>query len=258
MKGTGAPPPQRTAREETKMDKQKKALSFRDGMRDALPICLGYLSVSFAFGMIASDRGMPAWIAALFAVTCVSGTGQFVGLNLLAASAPLFEMFCTLAVINARYLLMSVSLSQKLPEKTNLWQRLVIAYGNTDEIFALASTSSAALTFPYMLGMILISVLGWTAGTVFGEAAGGVIPASVVSAMNIALYAMYIALIVPDARRSLPVTAVVLFAAALSCLLTFLPPDSLGSGWVIIIAGLAASAFGAALFPRGAGEEEEP
>ena len=227
-------------------------------MRDAFPICLGYLSVSFAFGMIASDRGMPAWVAALFAVTCVSGTGQFVGLNLMSAAAAFFEMLCTLAVINARYLLMSVSLSQKLPEKTNLWQRLVIAYGNTDEIFALASTRTEPLTFPYMAGMIFISISGWLAGTVLGEVAGGLIPASVVSAMNIALYAMYIALIIPDARKSLPVTLVILSAAALSCLLTFLPAvSSLGSGWIIIIGGLAAAAFGAAVFPREAGEEGE-
>jgi 4-azaleucine resistance transporter AzlC len=238
-------------------EKKQSPLTFQAGVRDAFPICLGYLSVSFAFGMIASDRGMPVWIASLFSVTCVSGTGQFVGLNLMAAAASLIEMLCTLAVINARYLLMSVSLSQKLPEKTSLWQRLVIAYGNTDEIFALASTRTQALTFPYMAGMIFIAVFGWVAGTVLGEVAGGVIPQSVVDAMNIALYAMYIALIIPDARKSLPVSAVILFAVAVSCLLTFIPvTKSLGSGWIIIIGGLSASAFGAAVFPRENGEEE--
>ena len=237
--------------------KNQPSLTFQAGVRDAIPICLGYLSVSFAFGMIASDRGMPVWIASLFSVTCVSGTGQFVGLNLMAAGAALFEMLCTLAVINARYLLMSVSLSQKLPEKTNLWQRLVIAYGNTDEIFAMASTQTLPLTFSYMLGMIFISLFGWVGGTVLGEVAGGVIPQSVVVAMNIALYAMYIALIIPEARRSKQVLSVVVFAAAVSCLLTFLPlTGSLGSGWIIIIGGLSASAFGAILFPRDPGEEE--
>ncbi len=240
------------------MAKQNHGLTLLSGFRDALPICLGYLSVSLAFGMIAADRGMPLWTAVLFSGTCVSGTGQFVGLNLLAAAAPLFEMLCTLAVINARYLLMSVSLSQKLPSGMNLWQRLIVAYGNTDEIFAVASTQTAELTFPYMAGVIIISVSGWLAGTVLGEVAGGIIPQSVVSAMNIALYAMYIALIIPDARKSLPVTAVIFFAAAVSCLLTFLPVvKQLGSGWVIIIGGLAASAFGAAVFPRDPGGGEE-
>ena len=135
------------------MAEQKHGLTFLSGVKDALPICFGYLSVSLAFGMIAADRRMPLWTAILFSGTCVSGTGQFVGLNLLAISAPLIELFCTLAIINARYLLMSVSLSQKMPEKMPLWQRLVVAYGNTDEIFALASTQTSPLTFPYMTGI---------------------------------------------------------------------------------------------------------
>ena len=232
-------------------------LRFSDGVRDAVPICLGYLSVSLAFGMIAAGKGMPVWIAELFAVTCVSGTGQFVGVNLMSAAAPLIELLCTLAVINARYLLMSVSLSQKLPTSMTLWQRLVVAYGNTDEIFALASTQTRPLTFGYMCGMIFISVSGWLAGTLIGALAGEVIPQSVMSAMNIALYAMYIALIIPDAKKSGPIAAVVLTAAALSCILTYLPATSgLGAGWTIIAAGAAASVAGAILFPRDIGETE--
>ncbi len=239
----------------TREDNQ--TLSFRRGVRDAVPIFLGYLSVSCAFGMIAADKGMSAGLAALFSVTCVSGTGQFVGLNLMSVGAPLIELFCTLAIINARYLLMSVSLSQKLPRKMNLWQRLVVAYGNTDEIFALASVQTETLTFGYMLGMICISAAGWVGGTLLGELLGGLIPSSVVTAMNIALYAMYIALIIPDAKRSAPVAAVVGAAAALSCVLTFVPlTGQMGSGWIIILAGTAASVVGAALFPRELPEEE--
>ena len=237
------------------MAKQDRGLTFRAGIRDALPICFGYLSVSLAFGMIAADRGMPLWTAVLFAATCVSGTGQFVGLNLLAMTAPLLELLCTLAVINARYLLMSVSLSQKLPAGMTLWQRLVTAYGNTDEIFAVASTQTAPLTFPYMAGMIFISVSGWLAGTILGEIAGGIIPQSVVTAMNIALYAMYIALIIPDAAKSKRIAVVVLTAAALSCVLALIP-QGLGDGWRIILAGCAAAALGAVVFPRETEERE--
>ena len=236
------------------MAKQNHGLTLLSGFRDALPICLGYLSVSLAFGMIAADRGMPLWTAVLFSGTCVSGTGQFVGLNLLAAAAPLFEMLCTLAVINARYLLMSVSLSQKLPAGMNLWQRLIVAYGNTDEIFAVASTQTAALTFPYMAGMIIISVSGWLAGTILGEIAGGIFPQSLVTAMNIALYAMYIALIIPDAAKSRRIAVIVLTAAALSCALALLPKGP-GDGWRIILAGCAAAALGAVLYPRDAEED---
>lgn len=233
----------------------KQELTFTDGIRDALPICFGYLSVSLAFGMIAADRGMPLWTAVLFSAACVSGTGQFVGLNLLALSAPLIELLCTLAIINARYLLMSVSLSQKMPPEMPLWQRLVVAYGNTDEIFAMASTQTARLTFPYMTGMIFISVSGWIAGTVLGEITGGIIPQSLVTAMNIALYAMYLALIIPDAAKSRQIAVVVLAAVALSCVLA-LAASGLGDGWRIIIAGVAAASIGAVLFPREAEEGE--
>ena len=233
----------------------KRPLTFMSGIKDALPIFFGYLSVSLAFGMIAADRGMPLWTAVLFSATCVSGTGQFVGLNLLAISAPFIELFCTLAIINARYLLMSVSLTQKMPAGMPLWQRLIVAYGNTDEIFALASTQTADLTFPYMAGMIFISVSGWLAGTILGEIAGGIIPQSLVTAMNIALYAMYIALIVPDAAKSKQIAVVVLTAVALSCVLALITAG-LGDGWRIIIAGTAAAALGAVLFPRDAEEGE--
>ena len=226
----------------------KQFLTFLSGVKDALPICFGYLSVSLAFGMIAADRGMPLWTAALFAATCVSGTGQFVGLNLLTISAPIIELLCTLAIINARYLLMSVSLSQKVPAGMPLWQRLIVAYGNTDEIFALASTQTAHLTFPYMAGMILISVSGWLAGTVLGEIAGVLIPQSLVTAMNIALYAMYIALIVPDSAKSRQIAVVVLTAVALSCVLSRIV-SGLGDGWRIVIAGTAAASLGAIFFP---------
>ena len=201
---------------------------------------------------------MPAWAAELFAVTCVSGTGQFVGVNLLSVGAPLIELLCTLAVINARYLLMSVSLSQKLPLSLTLWQRLVVAYGNTDEIFAIASTQTKPLTFRYMCGMIFISVSGWLAGTLIGELAGSVFPQSVMDAMNIALYAMYIALIIPDAKKSAPAAAVIGISAALSCLLKYLPFTSeIGDGWMIIIAGVASSVAGAIIFPRETEGSEE-
>ena len=234
------------------MAEQKHGLTFISGVKDALPICFGYLSVSLAFGMIAADRRMPLWTAILFSGTCVSGTGQFVGLNLLAISAPLIELFCTLAIINARYLLMSVSLSQKMPQAMPLWQRLIVAYGNTDEIFAMASTQTAPLTFSYMAGMIFISVSGWLGGTILGEIAGGIIPQSLVTAMNIALYAMRYgaAVVLADgAAKSGQIAAVVLTAVVISCVLYALP-GGLGDGWRIIIAGMTAAAAGALVFPR--------
>ncbi len=234
-----------------------KTLGFKDGIKDAIPICLGYLSVSFAFGMIAAAKGMPVWAAGLFSVFCLSGTGQFVGINLMGVRAGIIELIMTVAVINARYLLLSITLSQKLPSKTTFWQRLIIAYGNTDEIFAIAVTRTQPLTFSYMCGMIFISLSGWLGGTILGELAKGLIAESILQAMNIALFAMYIALIMPDAKKSVPVTTVVLIGIAFSCALTYLPfTSNLGEGWIIIIAGTAAALIGAAAFPSPLSEFE--
>ena len=228
----------------------KSKLTFSRGFRDGIPVMLGYLSVSFAFGMIANSRGFPIWCAALFSMTNLSGTGQFVGLDLISTGAGIAEMICTIAVINARYFLMSLSLGQKLPQKVTLWQRFIIAFGDTDENFAIAMMQTEPLTFPYMAGMILSSYSGWVGGTILGGLASGLIPDSVLSALGIALYAMFVALVVPPAKQSRPVLIVVLTAAAVSTLLNIIPIiKDIGSGWIIIIAGIAASAMGAVFFP---------
>ncbi len=234
-----------------------KNLTFGRGFRDGIPVMLGYLSVSFAFGMIANSRGIPLPCAALFSITNLSGTGQFVGIDLISAGAGVLELICTLAVINARYFLMSLSLGQKLPSTITLWQRLIIAFGNTDECFAIAMLQTQPLTFPYLGGLILSSFSGWVGGTIIGSAASGLIPDSVLSALGIALYAMFIALVVPPAMNSRPILAVVGIAAGVSTVLSVIPyVKDIGSGWIIIIAGIAASAVGALLFPVPESEAE--
>ena len=141
-------------------------LSFQRGVRDGLPIGLGYLSVSIALGITAASKGMPLWGAALFSMISMTGTGSLVGINLLAIGGGLIEMILAVAVINARYMLMSLSLTQKLPEDMPMWKRLLIAFGNTDEVFAVASTQTRPLSFPYMMGLILLPVIGWTGGSI--------------------------------------------------------------------------------------------
>lgn len=236
-----------------------KALTFLQGARDAVPVMLGYLSVSFAFGMIAASRGIPVWCAALFSGTALTGTGQFVGLDLISAGAGFIELACTLAVINARYFLMSLSLGQKLPANITLWQRCVIAFGNTDENFAIAMMQTKPLTFPYLCGMIVTSYCGWVGGTILGGAAQNLIPQSVLSALGIALYAMFIALVVPPAMKNRKILLVVSASVAISCVFSFTPALSgIGSGWIIIISGVAASVLGALLFPvETAGQDSE-
>ena len=226
-------------------------LTFKKGLRDAIPIALGYFSVSAAFGMICVNNKLPLWSAPLISLTNFTGTGQFVGSSMIAAGALIIEIILTLLVINARYFLMSISLSQRLSSKITLLGRLAIAFGNTDEIFAVAMQQNKILNIRYMFGLIVCSFAGWLGGTVAGTLVGSVMPIDIVSAMGIAIYAMFIAIIVPPLKKSKPILVVVAIAAVLNCILTYVPAlSSLGSSWGVIISGIAAAAIGAVLFPQ--------
>ena len=228
----------------------EKKRTFQKGIRDGFPIAMGYLSVSFAFGMLAVQKGLPLWSPMLISLTNFTGTGQFAGIDLIAAGAAFFEIAVTLLIINLRYLLMSLSLSQRLAADMPLWQRLLVAFGNTDEIFAVSMQQNQLLNFSYLAGLILISFSGWNLGTFLGAFASSVLPASVRSALGIALYAMFIAIIVPPAKNSKPILYVAALSVILSCLLRWLPVvRQLSGGWVIIVCGIAASAFGAKFYP---------
>lgn len=225
-------------------------LTFGKGIKNGMPIAFGYLSVAFAFGMICIKKGLPAWSPVLISLTSFSGTGQFAGADLIAAGAAFAEIAFTLLIINMRYLLMSLSLSQKLSGKINLFGRLLIAFGNTDEIFAVAMQQRGELCFTYMLGLILSSYSGWVGGTALGVFASAFLPEAVRSALGIALYAMFIAIIIPAAKESKPVMRVALISVIISCIFFFVPVlNTLSKGWVIIICGIVSSAVGAALFP---------
>lgn len=226
-------------------------LTFRKGLRDAVPIALGYFSVSAAFGMICISNKLPLWAAPLISLTNFTGTGQFVGSSLIASGALIIEIVLTLLVINARYFLMSISLSQRLSSKITLLGRLAIAFGNTDEIFAVAMQQNRVLNIRYMFGLIVCSFSGWIGGTVAGTLVGNIMPTDLVSAMGIAIYAMFIAIIVPPLKKSKPVLVVVAIAAVLNCILTYTPVISgIGSSWAVIISGIVAAALGAILFPQ--------
>ncbi|MBE7027219.1 MAG: AzlC family ABC transporter permease [Ruminococcaceae bacterium] len=227
-----------------------KNLTFSKGVRDGLPIALGYLSVSFAFGMICMQNGLPAWAPILISLTNFTGTGQFAGADLIVAGAAFAEIAFTVLIINMRYLLMSLSLSQKLEQKMPVIKRLAIAFGNTDEIFAVAMRQNGELNFTYMMGLILSAFSGWVSGTVLGVFASSFLPASLQSALGIAIYAMFIAIIVPAAKESKPITRVVLIGVLISCVFYYTPVlSAVSKGWVIIISGVISSALGAYFFP---------
>ncbi len=236
----------------------KMKAELKEGLKDGLPIALGYLSVSFSIGIMAISSGLTVFQGAWMSLTNVTSAGQFAGLAVIASGGTVLELMLTQLIINLRYALMSLSLSQKLSGHISLWQRMVIAFANTDEIFAVAVNHSKSLTFPYMVGLESLPVLGWTGGTVIGAAAGQVLPASVSSALNVALYGMFIAIVVPAAAKIRPVLIVVILAAALRCILYYLPWFSgVSAGTAIIICTVLASAAGAVIFPVPQEESEE-
>lgn len=233
--------------------------SFQKGVRDGIPIALGYLSVSFTFGMAAVAGGLPVSLAALISMTNLTSAGQFAGLSLLFAGGGFFEMALTQFVINLRYALMSVSLSQKLHKSVRLIDRLLIAFGNTDEIFAVAAGQPKEVGKKYMFGLISMPYIGWALGTFLGAAASAVLPENIRSALGIAIYGMFLAIFIPPMKKSKAVAAVVGIAAALSCMFRYVPIlNRVSSGFVIIICAVAAAAVGAWLKPvsaeRGAAE----
>lgn len=222
---------------------------FAGGIRDGIPIALGYFTISIAFGLYCAQGGIGPLAATLMALTNLSSSGQFGGLNVILAGGALAQLALTVALVNLRYVLMSFSLSQRLAPGTGVLRRLVMAYGVTDEIYALAM-AQPVVGFRYFLGLMTLPVLGWSGGTLTGALVGSVLPASLHSAMGVLLYAMFVAIVVPPARASRPVRVVVLVAAVVSSLLVLVPGvRELQQGWRIIIATLAAAAIGARLFP---------
>ena len=220
------------------------------GLRDGIPIAAGYFSVSFTFGMLAVQDGMSPFHAVLISLLNLTSAGQFAGLTVIVSGASLLEMALTQLVINIRYALMSVSLSQKLDSSVKTFQRMLIAYGNTDEIFAVASSKPGSVGSRYMYGLIFLPVLGWVGGTLTGAVASTLLPAAVISALGVALYGMFIAIVVPVAKECREVLIVVGAALVFSTAFYYLPVlQEISSGFTIIICTVAAAGIGAVLFP---------
>lgn len=223
---------------------------FKYGFKRGIPIALGYIPVSFTFGLMAVSGGIPVWMAIFISLSNLTSAGQFAGTNLIIIGASLVEITLTTFVINIRYMLMSLSLTQRLEKSMSLPKHLLVGYGVTDEIFSIASMERGTLTFPYMLGLIIGPVLGWTTGTALGAIISTALPESLSNAMGIALYAMFIAIVLPVAKNSKPVTIIVLMSVAVVCILKYVPIFSMiSSGFRIIIATVIASGIGAKLFP---------
>lgn len=232
--------------------------SISQGFIDGMPIALGYLSVSFAFGMLVANAGLPVWVALMISMTNLTSAGQFAGMNSILACAPLIEVAVTQFIINIRYALMSLSLGQKLDSSVKGWQRWLIGFGVTDEIFGVASRKGNRLTPAYFTGLIAGPYFGWALGTLLGACASYLMPQPLRDALGIALYGMFLAIIIPPAKKSGKFALIILCAAALSACLYWIPGlSAIPSGWSVIICAVVAAAVGAVFFPVSEDEEDE-
>ena len=230
--------------------------SFKIGIRDGLPICFGYISVSFAFGLFATARGLSVLEAVMISIFNLTSAGQLAAVPIIVAGGGLFELIATQIVINLRYALMSVSLSQKMDKTMRARDRLVVAFANTDEVFAVASSREADLGRRYMYGLVIPPFFGWTIGTLLGALAGNVLPSSLVSALGIAIYAMFIAIVVPVVRESKGVAFCSAIAILISIAFFYIPTlSSVPSGFVIIIAAVISAGALAVIAPIGEKED---
>lgn len=223
---------------------------FIKGFKNGIPIGLGYIPVSFTFGFMAVSGGLPIWLTVFISMSNLTSSGQFAGTNLILAGASYFEITITTFIINIRYMLMSLSLSQKLKSGIGTIDRLLFSFGITDETFAVASMEKENISSAYMYGLISFPYAGWTLGTILGACATGILPKALQSAMGIALFAMFTALIVPAAKHSKTILCIAFISVATTCILKYVAFFKfISPGFRIIISTFAGAGIGAFLFP---------
>ena len=229
---------------------------FTQGIRDGIPIALGYLSVSFTFGLMAAEAGFTWWQAVLISAANVTSAGQFAGLDIMASGGAILEMALTQMVINMRYALMSLSLTQKIDRSIHMRHRFIIGFEVTDEIFAVAMSRDKKVSRLYMYGLMIC--LGWTSGTALGAVLGNILPEFIRNSLGIAIYGMFIAIILPKAKKAAQYLKVILIAVFLSCCFAWIPfLKAVSSGFVVIICAVLAAGAGAYFFPIQSETEEK-
>lgn len=223
---------------------------FFAGAKAGIPVCIGYFSVSFGFGAIAVVQGLTIWQAVLLSASNLTSAGQFAGLTVIAAGAAMVEMILTQLVINSRYALMSLALGQRLGQDVGIGRRLLVAFFNTDEIFALGMSREKQLTTSFFVGAGAVSALGWISGTALGAFAGSLLPENIRMALGMMLYGMFIAIVVPKAKEEKSVLVCVIVAVLCSCLFAWMPwLKEISDGLAIVICTVIAASVCAVLFP---------
>lgn len=229
---------------------------FIRGLKNGIPIALGYFAVSFTFGIKAVNTGLPIWMCVLISISNLASAGQFAGITMIFSHCSYIEVALTTLVINIRYALMSLAFSQKL-SKQRFFHRFLYGNALTDEIFAVSIAHEKEIKPLYMYGIMILPIIGWSLGTGLGAFASNIMPEYVSKAMELGLYAMFIAIIVPPARKEKSVLVVILIAVLLSVIMYYIPFFSFISvGFQVVIATIIAAAIGAVLFPIKNEEEE--
>ena len=225
-------------------------MNFRTGVHHGIPIALGYFSVATAFGLIAVNGGCTAVEALFISMFNVTSAGQFAGVTVMASAGSYIEMAMTQFLINARYSLMAISLSQKVDSRFTTLPRILLSTFITDEIYAVAIGQKEDVSAKYYAGLSCLPYVGWAAGTFFGAFMGNILPQVLTTSLSIGLYGMFIAIVVPVVKSSRKTLIIVGISLAISCLLYFIPAfDKVSAGFAIIISAVIASAAGALLFP---------
>ncbi len=223
---------------------------FKKGMKDGIPIFLGYLAVSFTIGILAKQKGLTVLEAVFMSATNLTSAGQADGIKSIAASATYFEMAITQFIINLRYCLMSSALSQKISSKRPFFHRFIMAFGVTDEIFGLSINVEGKINPFYSYGIMSVAIPGWVFGTLFGIVLGDLLPARVLGALGVAIYGMFIAIIIPPSRKNKVLAGLVVISMAMSFIFSkaYILRD-ISSGFRIIILTFLIAGVAAILFP---------
>ena len=225
--------------------------ALRRGIRDGMPICIGYAAVAFSLGIVMRNAGMNAFQGFLLSMLNMASAGEYAGVQVIMADAAYIEMALVTLIANARYLLMSTALSQRFSEKTAFIHRLIVGYCITDELFGIAVSQKGYLNPFYYYGAMLVAIPGWSFGTALGIIAGNILPARIVSALSVALYGMFLAIIIPPARTDKVVAASVISGFALSWCAKYIPLlKDLNAGMKTIVLTLIIAGAAAAFFPR--------
>ncbi len=214
----------------------------RMGLRDGLPICLGYFAVSFAFGIFATGQGLSVLEVLLMSMFNLTSAGQFAAVPIICSGGTFIELALSQLIINARYALMSLSLSQHVGKSVRTRDKFVVAYALADEPYAVSVSKKAPLSRVYLYSLIILPYLGWSIGTLIGAVAGNLLPTLFQNAFGITIYAMFIAIIIPEAKHNRRTLLSILLAILFSCGFNYIDLlKKIPSGFAVIICSVLAS-----------------